>query len=53
MLTQHKEAFSDLVVSVDLQQMWQNSLQIIFYEFFCFDVHGVEQNWPEATASCN
>lgn len=50
---QNKEVFSDLVVSIDLQQMWQNSLQIFFYIFFCFYVHGVEQNRPEATASSN
>lgn len=50
---QNKEVFSDLAVSVDLQQMWKNSLQILIYKFFCFYVHRVEQNRPEATASSN
>lgn len=45
--------FSDLIVCVDLQQMWQNSLQIVFYKFFGFDFHGEEQNRPESTASYN
>lgn len=45
--------FSDLIVRVDLQQMWQNSLQIVFYKFFGFDFHGEEQNRPESTASYN
>lgn len=42
---------SDLVVSIDLQQMWQDSLHILLYEFLCFYVHGVEQNSPETTVS--
>lgn len=34
-----KEKLSDLVVSIDLQEMWQNSLEVLLYEFFCLYVH--------------
>lgn len=44
---------SDLVVSVSLQQMWQNSLRVLLDEFLCVYVHGVEQNGPETGASYN
>lgn len=46
-------SYSDLVVCVDLQQMWQNSLHILLYEFFYLYIHGEEQNRPEAAASFN
>lgn len=42
---------SDLVVSVHLQQKWQNSLQVLLHEVLCFYAHGVEQNGPESGAS--
>lgn len=44
---------SDLVVSISLQQMWQNGLHILLDEFLCVYVHGVEQNGPETSASYN
>lgn len=47
------QRLSHLVVGVDLQQMWQNSLQILFYEFFCFYLHGEEKTRPEVTANSN
>lgn len=45
--------FSDLIVRVDLQQMWQNGLQIVFYKLFGLYFHGKEQNRPESTTSYN
>lgn len=42
---------SNLVVGIDFEQLWENSLQVVFYELFSFQVHGGEENRPEATAS--
>lgn len=42
---------SDLVVGIDFEQLWENSLQVVFYELFSFQIHGGEENRPEATAS--
>lgn len=42
---------SDLVVRVDLQQMWQNDLQVLLYELLRLYVHGAEQSGPETGAS--
>lgn len=48
-----EECHSHLVISVILKQMWQNSLQVLFYKLFCLYVHGREENRPEAAAGCN
>lgn len=44
---------SDLIVSVGLQQPWQNVIQVLVDELMGFDVHAGQQVRPQPGSSCN